>query len=83
MKQTFVCILAYVEQIYQTFLTSTKNELQLQAVKLKNMTPAPMHSTLNKQCRDDAINKKAERSKKVVKDVPATSSSGIYTTSFI
>ena len=49
----------------------------MEAVKLKNMTPQPMHSMLNKQSKYDAVIKKAERSKKVVKDVPATCSTGI------
>ena len=45
----------------------------MEAVKLKNMTPQPMHSMLNKQSKYDAVIKKAERSKKVAKDVPACS----------
>ena len=63
----------YVEEIFQTFLNASKDELINAAAKLNEKTPAPMNTMLEKQSRDEAIKKKEEeRSQMVVKDVPPT-----------
>lgn len=63
----------YIEEIYQTYLQSTKEELSAAAITLREMTPAPMNSMLEKQPREEAIEKKAKRMKMTVEDVPPTS----------
>jgi len=50
----------YVEEIYQTYLQSTKEELSAAAITLQEMTPAPTNSMLEKQPREEAIDKRAE-----------------------
>ena len=61
-----------MEEIFQTFLNASKDELINAAAKLNEKTPAPMNTMLEKQSRDEAIKKKEERSQMVVKDVPPT-----------
>ncbi|XP_067035289.1 uncharacterized protein [Acropora muricata] len=63
----------YVEEIYQTYLESTKKELDAAALQLKEMAPAPMNSMLDKQPREEAIEKRARRMKMTVEDVAPTS----------
>lgn len=63
----------YVEEIYQTYLESTKKELNAAAMQLKEMAPAPMNSMLHKQPRAEAIEKRARRMKMTVEDVAPTS----------
>ncbi|XP_067026104.1 ribosomal L1 domain-containing protein 1-like [Acropora muricata] len=62
----------YVEEIFQEYLSSSKDELEEAARKLKNMNPAPMNTMLQKQPREEAIEKRIKRSKMVVEDVPPT-----------
>lgn len=66
----------YVEEIYQTYLQSTKEELRAAAINLQEMTPAPMNSMLEKQPREEAIEKRAKRMKMTLEDVPPTSTPG-------
>ena len=66
----------YVEEIFQEYLSSSKDELEEAARKLKNMNPAPMNTMLQKQPREEAIEKRIKRSKMVVEDVPPTTSPG-------
>ena len=61
-----------MEEIFQTYLTATNDDLNGAAGKLKEMTPSPMNTMLEKETKSDAIKKKQERSKKVVEDVPPT-----------
>jgi len=61
-----------VEEIFQTFLGSSKNDLEEAARKLKVMTPAPMNTMVEKQAGEEAIEKRAKRKKMVVEDVPPT-----------
>ena len=56
-------LVGYVEDIYQTYLQSTKEDLSAAAMKLKEMAPAPMNSMLDKQPREEAIAKRAKRMK--------------------
>jgi hypothetical protein len=65
---------AYVQDIYETFLTATEEDLKKASNKLKDMTPEPMNSMLEKQSKADAITKRTERSKMVIQDVPPTTS---------
>ena len=67
----------YVEEIFQTYLSSTKDELSDASGKLKEMTPEPMNTMLDKQPREEAIQKKGERAKMVVEDVPPTCTPGM------
>jgi len=74
--QILTSLAGYVEEIYQTYLESTKEELSAAAMKLKEMAPAPMNSMLGKQPREEAIEKRAKRMKMTVEDVPPTSTPG-------
>ena len=71
-----------MEEIFQTYLTATNDDLNGAAGKLKEMTPSPMNTMLEKETKSDAIKKKQERSKKVVEDVPPTTP-GIRNTSIL
>ncbi|CAB3984261.1 Hypothetical predicted protein [Paramuricea clavata] len=62
----------YVQEIYLTYLMAGKKELKDAAIKLKEMSPAPMDSVFNKQAKAEALKKRADRSEMVVKDVPPT-----------
>lgn len=62
----------YVEDIYQTFINASKDELHEAATKLKDSIPAPMNTMFEKQPREEALQKRAERSKMVTRDVPPT-----------
>lgn len=59
-----------MEEIFQTFLTATKEELKGAADKLKDMTPPPMNTMLEKESRSSAVKKKIDRSKKITQNVP-------------
>ncbi|CAB4027620.1 Hypothetical predicted protein, partial [Paramuricea clavata] len=60
----------YVQDIYATFLTATKKELENAAKKLEE--PEPMNAMLEKQPRTQAINKCRERKNMIAEDVPPT-----------
>lgn len=64
----------YVEKFYQTYLQSPKEELKAATIKLQEMTPAPMNSMLEKQPREEALEKRAKRMKMTVEDVPPPTS---------
>ena len=53
-------------------MKATKDNLKDAATKLQEKTPAPMNTMLEKQPRAEALQKRAERSKMVTKDVPPT-----------
>ena len=59
-----------MEEIFQEYSSSSKDELGEAARKLKNMTPAPMNTMLQKQPREEAIEKQIKRAKMVAEDVP-------------
>ena len=61
-----------MEDIFQTFLTATKEELKGAADKLKDMAPPPMNTMLEKESRSSAMKKKIDRSKKITENVPPT-----------
>ena len=64
--------LDYVEEIFQTYLKASKGDLRDAAQKLKEKSPAPMNEMLQKEPRDEALRKREERSKMIVRDVPPT-----------
>ena len=53
-------------------MKASKDNLKDAATKLQEETPAPMNTMLEKQPRAEALQKRAERSKMVTKDVPPT-----------
>ena len=62
--------LGYVEDIFQTFLNASKEELVNAVTELKDKTPPPMNVMVEKQSRVEALKKKEARSKMVVQNVP-------------
>ena len=62
----------YVKDIYGTFLTSTEQELKNAVKKLKDMSPEPMDSMLEKQPKTQEIAKHKERKSMITQDVPPT-----------
>ena len=72
------CLTDYVEEIFQTYLNSSKDELNDAVRKLGDMAPAPMNTMLEKQPRQEAIEKRAKRAKMVVEDVPPTNTPGLF-----
>ena len=75
-------VLDYMEEIFQTFIKASKEEIIDAAAKLREKTPAAMNTMLEKQSREEAIKRKEERSQMVVKDVSPTTpgtSSQYYT----
>ena len=67
-----MAISEYLQQIYDTFFATTSEEMKNAAQKLKNITPPPMNSMLEKQSKTDAIAKRLARSNMEVMDVPPT-----------
>ena len=61
-----------MEEIFQTYLKATKDDLNSAATKLKEKTPVPMNSMLQKQPREEAIEKREKKRSMVVVDVPPT-----------
>ena len=70
----FPCLICtdYVEEIFQTFLNVTKDDLKKAAKQLKENTPSAMNMMHNKQSKAEAVKKRDERKKIVLKDVPPT-----------
>jgi hypothetical protein len=62
----------YVQEIYDTFLSASKEDLESAQVKMKEMYPPPMNTMLNKQSRSEAAKKRHERMQMTVQDVPPT-----------
>ncbi|KAK3725723.1 hypothetical protein QZH41_018911 [Actinostola sp. cb2023] len=67
----FKYCLDYVEEIFQTFLTS-KEHFTDAIQELSDMTPLPMNTMLEKQPRAEAILKRAEHKSMTAKDIPPT-----------
>lgn len=64
----------YVAEIYQAFVTSSKQDLQLVADELKQIVPEALHSMLDKQTKEEALQKHQERKQKETVISPATCS---------
>ncbi|KAK3703423.1 hypothetical protein QZH41_014257, partial [Actinostola sp. cb2023] len=62
----------YVDEIYQTFLSSSREALHIAADELKTMTPEPMNSMLEKEPKIQAVEKHHARKRMSVLDVPPT-----------
>ena len=62
----------YVEGSFQTFWKVTDEERKNAVKKLKEITPAPMNTMLEKEAKEDALQKKRQRSNLVTKEVPPT-----------
>lgn len=69
-----LCYLDYVEDIYQTLLEAmnTTNCLGSAVRELKEMTPLPMNTMLDKETRESALDSRQKRQKMVPKNVPPT-----------
>ena len=72
-----------MEEIFQTFISACKDELQDASTKLREKTPAAMNTMIEKQPRADAFQKRRERSRMVVKDVPPTTPGTFQPTFYI
>lgn len=68
----------YVEEIFQTYLKTGKDNLDNVASKLKRIACAPMNTMLEKQPRGEAIKKREKRKSLVVADVPPTTPGTCY-----
>ena len=68
----FCLVTDYVEEIFQTFMNASKEEMLHAAIKLREKTPAAMNSMMEKQPREEALKERADRKRMVVKDVPPT-----------
>ena len=64
--------LDYVEEIFQTYLKASKGDLGDAAQKLKEKSAAPMNEVLQKEPGDEALRKREERGKIIVRDVTPT-----------
>ncbi|XP_029210526.2 uncharacterized protein LOC114974462 [Acropora millepora] len=62
----------YVEELYQFYLSTSKEELAIAVDELKEMTPQPMVSMFDKQPKEAAVQKRSERKRMVTKEVPPT-----------
>ena len=69
-----LCYLDYVEDIYQTLLEAmnTTNCLGNAVRELKEITPLPMNTMLDKETRESALDSRQKRKKRVPKNVPPT-----------
>ena len=69
-----LCYLDYVEDIYQTLLEAmnTTNCLGNSVRELKEITPLPMNTMLDKETRESALDSRQKRKKMVPKNVPPT-----------
>lgn len=66
-------ILGYVEDIYQVMLSAImEKKLETFQKELKEMTPLPMNTMLEKQSKTEAIAKKAKRLSMIAVNVPPT-----------
>ena len=74
---SLIVLLDYVGELFQFYLGLKAEQLQEARQTLKDMEPEPMNSMLDKQPREEAIRKRAERLSMVAKDVPPTAPPGI------
>ena len=69
----------YVEDVYQAFLVAEQREQLADATQeLHDMNPPPMNTMLEKQSREDAVQKRTERKGMTVQDVPPTTPGNIH-----
>ena len=73
MVKTSCSFAYYVGEIYQTLLDSISNgTLEESSMMLKEMVPPPMHSMLEKESRESAIEKHIARKAMVTVEAPPT-----------
>ena len=53
----FLLSVGYVEDIFQAFMKASKDDLKAAAKELKDKTPPPMNTMMEKQSRVDALAK--------------------------
>lgn len=68
------CFTDYIDDIYETFLDCVKTPVLFReaADELRDITPPPMNTMLEKQSRDDAVAKSMERKAMGTVSVPPT-----------
>ena len=59
---------------------TSNDELEVAAKELKDITPPPMNTMMEKQSRSDALEKRAARSKLTTQNVPPTTPGTVYRT---
>ena len=59
---------------------TSNDELEVAAKELKDITPPPMNTMMEKQSRSDALEKRAARSKLTTQNVPPTTPGTVYHT---
>lgn len=69
-------IAEYVREIFQTIQSLSESQLSDEAKKIKDMTPAPMNTMLEKQPRDEAVKHWRDRKSIVAIDVQGTTPLG-------
>ena len=62
----------YVADIYNTLMTAPRTELKALENELKGEVPAPLHSMLEKESKEDAILKHQARKQKETVTCPPT-----------
>jgi tRNA U34 5-carboxymethylaminomethyl modifying GTPase MnmE/TrmE len=68
-----LCLLDYVEEIFNTFVDAKLNKkLKAARKELETMAPAPMNTMLEKQPRKEATEAWRKRKSMVVQEVPRT-----------
>ena len=69
----------YVKDIYQAFLVAEDRDQLGDAMReLHDMNPPPMNTMLEKQSKEEAIEKRTERKGKTVQDVPLTAPGNLH-----
>ena len=59
---------------------TSNDELEVAAKELKDITPPPMNTMMEKQSRSDALEKRAARCKLTTQNVPPTTPGTVYRT---
>lgn len=68
----------YVQELYATICNASGADLKVAADKLKAMTPKPVSSSLNKQSKDEAVNKALSRRNMTIENIPPTTPGTVY-----
>ena len=66
----------YVEDIFQTCMSLSHKQLSEEAQHIKESTPAPMNTMLEKQSKDEAIKQWKDGKSMAASDIPPTTSTG-------
>lgn len=71
-------VAGYVAEIYETLVTTPRQELKLLEEELKQNVPEPLHSMLEKETKEEAIEKhKARKQKETVICGPTCTGEGL------